>query len=334
MAKLDQLDRKILANLDRSARQSTSEIARTVRHGRDIVAYRLERLYAEEVILRARAILNPYALGLTIYKTYLKLRNNPAGIQKLMRKLLSSENVYCYAECDGNWDLIFNMVASTPFLFDDYQDSLLSEYTDLILAREVAIVLRQETYPRKNLVDYSVTPWSIGGQLFDQEIDIADQEILKLLTLDARMSLTEMAERLSITPIMVRSRIRKLEQAQIILGYRLDLNRSQLGLSAFKCQIEFLPQISPRFKELEKYCHKSTGVTSFIRQLGSCRLECNLEAPHHEATHGIIDELRAKFSDFIDSATLIFVREERFVWSVATKKRGKKSEALLGVGVV
>ena len=74
--KLDLLDRKLLYALDGNARLSISDLSRLMRYGRDIVDYRVSRLFKEGVILRAGVVVDPYRIGLTLFKTYLRLNNN------------------------------------------------------------------------------------------------------------------------------------------------------------------------------------------------------------------------------------------------------------------
>ena len=50
MFELDNLDRKILYYLDLNSRQSVSDLSRRLKHGRDRIHYRIERLIKEEII--------------------------------------------------------------------------------------------------------------------------------------------------------------------------------------------------------------------------------------------------------------------------------------------
>jgi Lrp/AsnC family leucine-responsive transcriptional regulator len=65
--------------------------------------------------------------------------------------------------------------------------------------------------------------------------DLTDRKILELLQANARISAAEIARTIGLAPSAVHSRIRKLEESGIILGYetRLDPRRLGRGLVSF-----------------------------------------------------------------------------------------------------
>lgn len=69
----------------------------------------------------------------------------------------------------------------------------------------------------------------------DREMDRLDREILRLLAADASLSLAEIADRVGLTPTPCWKRIRRMEQAGIILRRIAVLDPAKVGLpvSAF-----------------------------------------------------------------------------------------------------
>jgi Lrp/AsnC family transcriptional regulator, leucine-responsive regulatory protein len=63
------------------------------------------------------------------------------------------------------------------------------------------------------------------------DLDPFDSAILRELAADGRMSVTALAARVGLTKTPVQARIRRLEQAGIIAGYRAVLNRVRMGLA-------------------------------------------------------------------------------------------------------
>lgn len=62
------------------------------------------------------------------------------------------------------------------------------------------------------------------------ELDAVDREILRVLREDGRASHTYIARRVKLSAPAVRERIRKLEQAGVVTGYRAVLDPGTLGL--------------------------------------------------------------------------------------------------------
>ncbi|WP_114391155.1 Lrp/AsnC family transcriptional regulator [Notoacmeibacter marinus] len=61
-------------------------------------------------------------------------------------------------------------------------------------------------------------------------LDWADRAILDELSRDARLSMTELAKRVGLSKTPVSSRVRRLEDAGVITGYRVGLSWQKLGL--------------------------------------------------------------------------------------------------------
>jgi DNA-binding Lrp family transcriptional regulator len=62
-------------------------------------------------------------------------------------------------------------------------------------------------------------------------LDDIDEQILDLLRRDARRTVKDIADRVSLSPAPVRRRIERLERDGVIAGYTLVLNHSKVGLS-------------------------------------------------------------------------------------------------------
>lgn len=64
----------------------------------------------------------------------------------------------------------------------------------------------------------------------DKEMDRLDREILRLLAADATLSLADIAARVGLTPTPCWKRIRRMEQAGIILRRVAELDQAKVGL--------------------------------------------------------------------------------------------------------
>ncbi|MBY0338424.1 MAG: Lrp/AsnC family transcriptional regulator [Acetobacteraceae bacterium] len=61
-------------------------------------------------------------------------------------------------------------------------------------------------------------------------MDAIDRRILRALAQEARLSNTELAERVGLSPSPCWTRVKRLEQAGVIRGYRAELDQGALGL--------------------------------------------------------------------------------------------------------
>jgi Lrp/AsnC family transcriptional regulator, leucine-responsive regulatory protein len=127
--------------------------------------------------------------------------------------------------------------------------------------------------------------------------DARNVELLKLLAADPRMSISALARRVGMSAPAVRERLRRLTEADLIRGYRMDIDPKALGfpLTAF-VRIRPLPGKLPKIIELAQRmpqvteCHRVTGEDCFILRL------------HFESLEGL-DRLLDQFLAFGQTTT-------------------------------
>jgi Lrp/AsnC family leucine-responsive transcriptional regulator len=106
---------------------------------------------------------------------------------------------------------------------------------------------------------------------FNRELDAINIRLLEELQQDPRLSMSELGRRVGMSSPAVTERVRRLEEAGVIRGYRLDLNPTALGLPiAAYIRIRPNPGQLPRIAELANEipevveCHRVTGEDCFI----------------------------------------------------------------------
>jgi Lrp/AsnC family leucine-responsive transcriptional regulator len=105
-------------------------------------------------------------------------------------------------------------------------------------------------------------------------IDDIDWKILKELQQNARISFAELGRRVNLTTPAVIERIRKLEDAQIITGYRAEIDTAKVGLpitaflrmSITGVDYSHIIEVAEESTEVLE-CHRGTGGDSFIMKV-------------------------------------------------------------------
>src|SRR5216683_234476 len=105
----------------------------------------------------------------------------------------------------------------------------------------------------------------------NEELDAVNIRVLEELQRDPRLTMSELGRRVGMSSPAVTERVRRLEEAGVIRGYRLDLNPVALGLPiAAYVRIRPNPGQLPRVAELAQQipevveCHRITGEDCFI----------------------------------------------------------------------
>jgi Lrp/AsnC family leucine-responsive transcriptional regulator len=111
-------------------------------------------------------------------------------------------------------------------------------------------------------------------------IDEIDRKILNELQLDARISYAELGRRVGLTTPAVIERVRKLEDAGIIAGYRAEIDTAKVGLpitafirmSITGVDYSHIIEVAQDSKEVLE-CHRGTGGDSFIMKVAVSSVE-------------------------------------------------------------
>jgi Lrp/AsnC family leucine-responsive transcriptional regulator len=111
-------------------------------------------------------------------------------------------------------------------------------------------------------------------------IDEIDKKILGEIQADARMSFAELGRRVGLTTPAVIERVRKLEDAGIIIGYRAEIDTSKVGLpitafirmSISGVDYSHIIEVAQQSKEVLE-CHRGTGGDSFIMKVAISSVE-------------------------------------------------------------
>lgn len=311
---LDLLDRKILFQLDLDARQSLAQLSRTLRVPRDRVEYRYNRLCSEGIIKQSTVTLNPYHLGLTIYKTYLKVTKGSAAYEEFRKFLSHHPRVYWVAECDGSWDLIYALFARSPYEFHTLQNEILTKFREVVLGFNVYTLVNVWMYGKHYLVGGGTKSFLVGGPPSNYSPDKIEWKILEALSRDARQSIPELAGKLKTTEMVVRHRIKKMESAGLIAGYRIELDFPRINMTMFKAQLFLNTCSKAQESKFKAYCAAHPHITYYIEQVGECELELELEVDGYVQFTAIVNELRQKFSEVIRNVETVILHRSWFNW--------------------
>jgi DNA-binding Lrp family transcriptional regulator len=311
---LDALDRRLLYELDHNARQSFSELARTVKQGRDRIEYRVKRLIELGIIRGTTVVVDLYKLGFSIFKTYLKIQNNKKEVDRFLKALRAHKRVFWIAICDGNCDLTISIAAKSPFEFYQIQSEIFSEHSSLIIDFYVTTLAGVWAYRKKYLYKPGTRYFFFGGEPGAAQLDPLNYKLLNLLSENARLSINELADKTSTTPATVKSRLEKLERDKIVLGYRLEIDRRRMGYAFWKAQLVLQSHRLTDLEALKNHCNTHPNITYLVQQIGTYKIELELEVASYEQYFKIIEELRERFSHLIRNVEMMLIKDEIYKW--------------------
>ncbi len=304
--KIDKVDSIILTELDKNCRIASTVLARKVRKSRQTIDYRINNLVKEGIITSFQTAINPHKIGYKLYKIYLKLRNVPEEKTKLFNYLKDSGRVYWMGECSGSWDLIFAVFAKNDYEFFEEKNQIISEFNRIIVEEEGQIILDVKQYPKMYLTGKISEPTIFAGEMVNNKLDKLDYDILAEIVNNGRISVVDLAEKIKSTVTIVKGRMKKMEEREIIIQYRIGINLNKIGLELCKAIIRLDRYNREDEKRMVNYVSRLPNIQYFIRNLWSIEPEFVVDS--YQEYYKIIEELKKEFPHVIrtvDSVLMI-----------------------------
>jgi Lrp/AsnC family transcriptional regulator for asnA, asnC and gidA len=229
---LDEIDLRLIAELERDGRQSVSELAGRLRLSWSTVADRLERLEQEKVI-RFLTLIDPLAIGHT-KQVLLAINAPPSQIDTVARRLADVPEVYHVSIHTGRYDIFASV--SLPEAVDlwDFVSSSLAPIKDITRA-ETMVCLKVAKFSLSLLANSSIV--TERTEPLHHGLDDLDYRLLRQLRVSPRSAYTSLGASAGCSKATARRRIERLIDDQILqviavadpirLGYRI---RANIGL--------------------------------------------------------------------------------------------------------
>jgi Lrp/AsnC family leucine-responsive transcriptional regulator len=311
--KLDKKDKLIMQQLETNSRQTYSEIGRKVGLRSDTVEYRIKRLRKSGIIMNLFAEPNLPRLGLKTYRVYLKVENMTSEEEAgFVDYLMNHPKGQWFAEFEGEWDYAMRYTLKDEIEFREEIEELMRRFGRFIKSKNIAIALQQSYLPLNYLtgMEGEIRRISLERVEETERLDETDEKIMGYLFDDSRMKTVDIASRIGISSDAVQYRIRRLLERGLISFFGAYYDPLAIGYTRYKVLLWLQHTVRERETQLIRYCENHPNSTYLNRLVGSWDLEVDLDARDTRELHGIVKDLRNRFSDIIrDHSTLTILRE-------------------------
>lgn len=310
--KLDSYDKRILYELDRNARTTTTEIGKKIRKSKQFVDYRIKKLEEEGILKGYISVIDYSKLGYNSIRVYFKFKGiSPEKQKQLEDELIKDKEVWWLVTLEGPWDVGYAMAVKDLLDFYDYWDKIMAKYKKYISRRSVVVYTHIRQYPKSYLVEKenSEEGTIIGTSKVYLEISEFDIDLLRIISDNARMSLLDISEKMKTSPQVIKNHLKKLEDSKIIQGYRAIIDVSFLGYRYYKSYINLTN--TAKLAELELFCKKHPNILNVNRTIGGRDFEIELQAKSFDEFEGIMNQIRQEFEGIIDDFEFVIAREEK-----------------------
>ena len=229
---LDDLDLRLIAELERDGRQSVSELAGQLRLSWSTIADRLDRLQRDKVI-RFLTLVDPLSIGHT-RQVLVAINAPPSQIDSVARRLADIREVYHVSIHTGRYDIFASVSLPKSVDLWDFVSSSLAPIKDITRA-ETMVTLKVAKFSLSLLANRSIAAGGSGPPV--RGLDDLDHRLLRQLRASPRSAYTELAASAGCSKATARRRIERLIEDQVLqviavadpvrLGYTI---RANIGL--------------------------------------------------------------------------------------------------------
>ncbi|MFH1784968.1 MAG: AsnC family transcriptional regulator [Candidatus Micrarchaeota archaeon] len=305
LIKIDIKDRKILRELDMNARINIKDLARRVGLSRQVVQYRIDRMKNTGLLLGAVTVFDSAVVGQRWFRVAIQLQKITKEKKKEFISYFEKHpNVLWLGEVGGNWDFVINFVISDQFTFNQIFEKMLEDWGAFVKKYEILTYINVRDQARRYVLpDYQIKYTEFFHAMKNDrnvKLDELDKKLIQLLAKNAWLSASELGNKLGVNYKTIQERIKKLEKANVILGYRLISHPRMLG---YESHMIFLGIQSYR-PDLEKQLYEflnHPNVTFLVKHLGLWRIGMEVEVSSSKEFQNFLIELRTRFGDLIST---------------------------------
>jgi DNA-binding Lrp family transcriptional regulator len=303
MAAIDVKDRKILYELDLDARQSLTQIGKKVGLKKDVVSYRIKRMQDEGIIKNFWTAINTFKLGYQVYRIYINFQYVSSQIkERIIKHFIGYKNVWAVISLKAEIDLDVIVWVEDIYEFYQFWSKTLDEFEDYFAKYTFSVYVEAFNYKKSYLLaeqqekeDRLLYRTTCSGK--PVEIDEIDYKLLDELAIKARISVIDLTEKLGCSSQTVNYRLKNLLQNDVIKGFRVNVDLSQLGFQHYKLDI-YLKDHQQR-NAIWSYVKQQSYCDTLNVAIGWSDLEFEIIVQNVDHLGSIMEDIYSKYPNAI-----------------------------------
>jgi Lrp/AsnC family transcriptional regulator, leucine-responsive regulatory protein len=310
--KIDKKDISILQELDKDIRASYTKIGRNTKLSKEVVQYRLRNLEKKGIITGYWTISQ---VGDESHAYKLLIKNKSLGIKKkkeFIAYVLSKKAVSWFATTEGNWDFIITSYIKNNVLFSEFVIDLMKKYgkyfkeKHILKSTSLTVLNEKYLYPDGKTIKVE----SCNFLKTQNVLDAKDEEIMKLLSENARLSFSEIGRKVNLTSEAVSVRFRKLKKQRSIVTMNPRINHEKLGLEYYHIFISVSDY--EKKDDICNYYSQHPACVFIIKHVGYYDIHLEIVVKQGEI-ESIIDDLSERFGDYIAAYEPLRITKEHIM---------------------
>ena len=305
--KLSDRERLILAAYELRANAPVSVIKKDTGLPEHSIRYGLKQMLDRKIITPI-PLISLHSLGLTVYNIFFSISAKQKSERvALLKALMQQKEVVWIGEMGGEFQYGMAVIGKHIGVIADILESLSSRFHRVFNEKAVSTQLATYIYYKKYLTQKAlkITPLTTKGHPAAIALDTLDHSILTHLCTLPHFSRRQLATHLKLPHSTLESRVKRLEENEIIRGYMYATDVSKIGVQSFKLLVYAKGIEKNLSKQLRAYCEQHPDVVYLIECLGNWDYEIGFEVENTEEISEAIQELYDRFGGVINSIRLL-----------------------------
>jgi DNA-binding Lrp family transcriptional regulator len=309
---MDLIDKKILCELDANCRTPISQLAKKLRIGRNVAAYRIQKLEKEGIIAKYVCSINLGKLGYKTHKIYIKTTTSSPAIEKeFVEYIIKSNKTIHFLKLEGFYDYSITIVTKQVIELDEFITDIKSRYKNFIKDYAISI----HVYSRIFKFDKIILDQKIGALKFEkyneeQEtyiIDEKDHIILNEISQKANESIIDISKNTKLSPDIVKYRMKNLKKT--INAFRAIFDFNKLEYYQYTVLLK-TPQMT---KEVETrlfgWASIHKNILYYNKRIGYFDFEITIVIKSIDELNNFLKGLKNEFSEYMTSYEILLNTE-------------------------
>jgi DNA-binding Lrp family transcriptional regulator len=242
MLKLDLKDRKILYHLDLNSRQTYSQIGKKVGLPKKSIQKRIKTLEEMGIIQSYYTVIDVYKLGYILMRFQYKYQyTTPEKEKEIIEHFIKDKYATLVASAHGMYNLKVIRVIKDMSDFYEFWQETQKNFGYYFQERASSLFITELYYEPSYLLgkyyEKKRERFTLLGRGKKIEIDEIEFKILKLISENARLKISEIAEKIGLDIKYIDDKLKKLIKMHVIRGFRTNIDISKLGFRIFRVNL-------------------------------------------------------------------------------------------------
>ncbi|MGV8086615.1 MAG: winged helix-turn-helix transcriptional regulator [Candidatus Woesearchaeota archaeon] len=304
---MDLIDKKILCELDNNCRIPLSQLAKKLRIGRNVAAYRIQKLESLGIITEYVSSINLGRLGYKTYKIYIKTSLTNTGEEnKFEEYIINNANTIHFLKVEGFYDYSISVVTKNIIELDEFIMDIKSKF-QFIKEYSISILVYSKIFKFDKLI-LNRNENNLKFEKYNEEsekyaLDEKDKIILKEISQKANESIIDISKKTKLSLDIVKYRLKNLKK--LVNSFRVICDFNKLGYYQYTILLKTHNTTKNSEMKLFGWASKNNKVLYYNKRIGNFDFEITMAVTSIDELNIFLKEMKTEFIDNISSYELV-----------------------------